>query len=118
MTTKPSADSQSARARRGIFVVLEQAGIKSRNDRLELASDILDKRIDSFKNLNKDDLLDLHFALQSWKRIQDVRSANGSLLEEAEDLVEGIHEIDISEVVKKKAENLPYQAGYDDEKPY
>jgi len=116
--TKPDFDAATDKARKGVFAVLAQAGIKSRNDRLELAADILNMRVDSFADLTKDDFLDLHFGLQAWKRVQDVRSANGALLKEAEDMVEGIHEIDISEVTRKRAEELPYQGDYDDENRY
>jgi len=94
------------KARKGIFVVLAEAGIKSRDDRLELASDILDKNIDSFTEMNEDDILDLHFALQSWKRIQNVRSANGSLLREAEIIVSETHDIDMDSLPKRHHEEV------------
>jgi hypothetical protein len=115
MSSKPPLDAQSNRARKGVFAVLTQAGIKSRDDRLELASDILDKQVNSFSELDKDDLLDLHFAMQSWKRIQDVRAANSALLDEAVMLIEARHDIDLSQFTKRIAAPLPHQEDEDDE---
>jgi hypothetical protein len=109
MKNQPPIDAETNRARKGVFVVLSQAGVKSRDDRLELASDILNQNVESFSHLSKDDILDLHFALQSWKRIQDVRAANGALLDEAVILVEEHHDIDLSQSTRKIAEPLPYQ---------
>lgn len=97
------------RARKGVFVVLAEAGIKSRDDRLELAEDILKKRLNSFTELSDDDYLDLHFALQAWKVIQDVRSANGALLEESSFIVENRFDIDLSEYEKTISKPLSYQ---------
>jgi len=97
------------RARRGVFVVLAEAGIKSRDDRLELAEDVLGKRINSFSDLTDDDYLDLHFGLLAWRRVQDVRSANGALLDEAVFLIEKTYDLDLSQHVKTPAAPLPYQ---------
>jgi len=113
MGTESKRSERVERARRGVFVVLAEAGIKSRDDRLELAEDVLGKRVESFSKLDDDDYLDLHFALQSWKRIQDIRSANNSILEEAVVIVENLYDIDLSQHVRVNVEPLPYQGEED-----
>lgn len=111
MTTDKVAafDDDAERSRRGIFVVLAQAGINSRDDRLEIAGDILGRPISSFRELDRNDILDLHFALQSWKRIQSVRMANNALLAESVELVRSLLGVDLSEEYDDWAVKLPLQ---------
>lgn len=109
-TDKVSAyDEDEQRARRGVFVVLAQAGINSRDDRLEVAGDILGRPINSFRDLNRDDLIDLHFALQAWKRIQDVRMANHALLSEAVEVTHTLLGVDLSAEYSEWEMTLPMQ---------
>jgi hypothetical protein len=108
-TDRDEAVSDLERARRGVFVVLSSAGINSRDDRLEVAGDILGRPVNSFRELDKDDIFDLHFALQSWKRIQAVRMANNALLGEAVDLVRDLLGVDLSEEYDEWSLKLPLQ---------
>lgn len=68
-----------SRANRSIFAILEEAGLKSRDDRLMLASSLLDKDVHSFTDLDDSDMKDLALALRDWRRVEFARHQTGAL---------------------------------------
>lgn len=78
------------RVMRAIFATCSEAGINSIDDRIELAKALLDigEGLESYNELEDDDLLDLLFALKSWSVVQELRLANGILEVEARILLQ------------------------------
>lgn len=105
-----STVSSISRARKGVFSTLDDAGIVSRDDRIELARDIIGRDIESFTELTTEEWNELHFALQSWKKVQLVRRANEALVREAEHLVQFVHELDLSDIFERRSVELPNQS--------
>lgn len=79
---------------RRVFALLSEAGIEDDYDRRLAASWILDNwhgtggsEIDSFTQLPDSDLKVVIIALQGWRIVEDVRTANGSSLARAREIV-------------------------------
>lgn len=79
---------------RRVFALLSEAGIEDDYDRRLAASWILDNwygtggsEIDSFTQLTDSDLKVVIIALQGWRIVEDVRTANGSSLARAREIV-------------------------------
>lgn len=68
---------------RRMMVLVGKAVGSNRSDRLELASSLLEREVDSFTSLSREDIEFLIDMLLSWEKTQTVRLANGVLFTES-----------------------------------
>ena len=103
-----------AKIMRSVLTMCRGAGI-GRDDRMELASAILDlgSGLTSYNQLTDEDLGILYWALIHWRLIQRVRLANGTLSNEAHTLVEMEAEEDAA--IREQFAGIPLKMDRDDE---
>lgn len=73
-TDKPAARESR---RRKVFAILNEARLTHRDDRIMLASALLNERIESMSALSDEHLRDLAGALQDWRTVEEARRATG-----------------------------------------
>lgn len=83
-----------------LMVLMNNAGIKERQERLDMASFLLRRPVETFTSFTEDEVEELIEYFNSWRVIQEQRFVNGTMGIEAEmvrDLFEGNRNLTLSE---------------------